>query len=511
MLEGLALGFAEVFTLQNIIAILIGTIVGIMIGALPGLGPTVGLTLLLPVTFGMDPTTGLILLTSLYMSAEYGGSVSAILLNTPGTAAAIATSLDGNALAKKGFPGKALGVSLTASTIGGILSVICLICFSMPLVKVALKFGPPEYFALGVFGLSLVATLSGKNVAKGILMASIGLLLTTIGIDPVSGSSRFTFGLVALYDGIPLIPTLLGLYAIAEVLFMAEGLYKDAQRRKGIQKSVSSSFLNGKEIKKILPTTLRGGIIGTLIGVIPGAGGSIACWVAYDQEQRLVKDKSQFGKGDMRGIAAPESANNATVGGAMIPLMTLGIPGSPTTAVLLGALMLHGIMPGPDLFSHEPGIVYGVFVGLLVTCIAMFAVGFALSKVWSLTLNVHPAVLAPIILALCMIGAYSSRNLMLDVFLAFGFGILGYVFKKFEYPVAPLVLALVLGEIMESNMRRSLLMSNNDFSIFLTRPISAVLLIVALLFFFFPILQDYRAKQKAKKLTDETIKENKES
>jgi putative tricarboxylic transport membrane protein len=501
MLEGLITGFQGILTLGNLAVIVVGVIIGIIIGALPGLGPTVGMAMLMPITYGMDPTTGIVFLLAMYMSAEYGGSVSAILINTPGTAAAIATVIDGYPLAKNGYPGKALGVSLTASTLGGLFSVVCLICFSLPLIKVALKFGPPEYFALGVFGLSLVATLSGKDIAKGLLMAFTGLFLTTIGIDPISGSSRFTFGIPALFEGIPLVPTLLGLYALSEFFSMVEAMHNEAKDKRQIEKAISSSFLTGSEIRSILPASLRGGIIGTIVGVIPGAGGSIACWIAYDQEKRLAKDKSLFGKGDLRGIAAPESANNATVGGAMIPLMTLGIPGSPTTAVLLGALMLHGLMPGPDLFEKNPDIVYGIFVGLCITCFAMFIIGFALSKVWSLTLNIQNSILAPVIFGLCIIGAYCGRYLMLDVYLALGFGVLGYIFKKCDYPMAPLVLALVLGGIMESNLRRSLLISVNHFSIFFTRPISCILIVVGFLSFFFPLLQSYMEKKRSHALS----------
>ncbi len=495
MLDGMMIGFGEALTWVNLLAVIAGTVLGIVIGGLPGLGPTIGVALFLPVTYGMNPSTGLILMIALYMASEYGGSISAILVGAPGTAAAIATVMDGQPLARKGFPGKALGVSLTASTIGGIISTFVLICFSASLVKVALKFGPPEYFALGVFGLSLVSSLSGKQASKGLLMAIIGLLMTTIGIDPISGYSRFTFGIPTLFEGIPLIPVLLGLYAVSTVLEMVESIYRE--RREGAnRKGVSSDFLTKKEIKSVIPTILRGSVLGTIIGTIPGAGGSIACWVAYDQEKRLAKDKSEFGKGDFRGIAAPEAANNATVGGALIPLLTLGIPGSPTTAVLLGALMLHGLMPGPDLFSNSPEVVYGVFAGLLLTCVAMFVLGFLGSKVWSLTLNIPNAVLAPIILGLTIIGSYSNRNLMMDVYLALGFGIMGYAFKKFDFPMAPLVLAVVLGRIMESNLRRSLLMSQNDFSIFFSRPLAAVLTSLGILSFFYPLYQEWRQKRR---------------
>ena len=480
-----------VFSFKTIFIIIMGTIVGILIGALPGLGPTVGTTLMIPLTYGMEPVTAIILLVAVYMAAEYGGSITAILINTPGTTAATATLLDGYPLTKKGMAGKALGTSLTASTIGGLISTFILLFLALPLMKVALKFGPMEYFALGMFGISLVASLSNKSVAKGLFTGILGLILATVGLDPLTGHVRFTFGSYYLLEGISLMPALVGLYALSEVFIMFEKTNDGKKSSK-----VKREFLSMKEFKDMLPVIFSGSLIGTGTGIIPGAGGSIGGWLSYQQARRFAKDRADYGNGALSGVAASESANNAVVGGALIPLLALGIPGSPTTAVLLGALMLHGVSPGPDIMETDANLFYGIVLGLFFTCIVMFVIGNMLTNFWVKMINIPSKIIAPIVLCISIVGAFSVRKLMFDVYLTMGFGILGYFLRKFDYPLAPAILALVLGKMMESNLRRSLLISNGNWNIFLTKPISVVFIVLALISFLTPLIKQYLDRNK---------------
>ncbi|GGB48226.1 hypothetical protein GCM10011409_27230 [Lentibacillus populi] len=485
MVENLANALSIVGSLEMLLVILLGSIAGIIIGALPGLGPTIGTTLFIPATFGMDPTTALILLIAIYMTAEYGGSITAILISAPGTTAATATVEDGYPLTLKGYPGKALGASITASTIGGLFTTLVLLFLTIPLMKFALNFGPAEYFALGVFGLSLVASLSGKSLLKGLLMGILGLLIASIGLDPLTGQSRYTFGSFYLLEGISIIPALMGLYAVSEVFNM----FLNNESIKKVKKKISRQFITKKEFKGLLPVIFQSSFIGSIVGVIPGAGGSIASWIAYQQSKRIAKDKEDYGKGALSGVAAPEAANNATVGGALVPLLSLGIPGSPTTAFLLGAFMLHGLTVGPKLMETDGDLFYSLIVGLFITCIFMFLIGSLLTNFWVKLISLPQSIIAPLILCIAVIGAFSVRNLMFDVYITLAFGILGYFLKKFNYPLAPIVLAIVLGGMMESNLRRALLISDGSWMIFLTNPISLVLLIISVLSFFTPIIK----------------------
>lgn len=488
MLNELWIGVETAFTLSGLAAIVAGTVIGIVIGALPGLGPSLGVALLIPLTYTMPPAVSILLLVALYTGAEYGGSISAILIATPGTAAATATVMDGYPLNRKGYPGKALGASLASSTIGGFFGTLVLMLLAAPLTRVALKFGPPEYFALGIFGITIVASLSADSPIKGLLTATLGLALTVIGVDPITGTPRLTGGQLALFEGIPYIAALIGLFAFAEVFAMVERNAPNPTIHKGIK----DIFLSMRELRMILPASVRGSISGTIIGIIPGLGGSVAGWVAYDHEKRLSRTPETFGTGDMRGIAAPEAANNACVGGALVPLITLGVPGSPTTAVLMGALIMHGIQPGPQIFEREPEVVYGLFIGLMVATLAMYVIGLLATPVWVRMIAVPNAVLAPVVFALGAVGAYALRNQVFDVWLALGFGVVGYVLNKYRFPLAPMVLAMVLGDMIESNFRRSLLMSQGSHDIFFTQPITAAFLALAVLSFLWPLLRHRR-------------------
>lgn len=490
----LLLGVETVFNLQGLLAILAGSVIGIVIGALPGLGPSLGVALLIPATFGLPASVSINLLVSLYIAAEYGGSISAILIGTPGTAAATATVVDGWPLNQQGRGGLALHTSLTASTIGGIFGGIAMIVFSQPLVDLALRFGPPEYFALGIFGLTLVASLSGDTLLKGVAAAVVGLILVVVGVDPISGIPRFTFDLYQLFEGIPFLVVLIGLFAVAEAFAMIERRDRDVE----IGTLGADDRLDRRLFVALTPAFLRGSLIGTVVGAVPGAGANIAAWLAYDQERRWSKHPERFGKGALDGVAAPEAANNSCVGGALIPLLSLGLPGSPTAAVLIGALIIHGLQPGPKLFTDSPEVVYGLFVGFIVAVVLVYILGMAAMPLWRQVLRVPNSVLAPSVLLLSLVGAYSVRNLMFDVWLAFGFGVVGYLLKKLRFPMAPLVLAMVLGTMIESNYARALIMAKGSHAIFLERPLSLALLTIAAAALLWPILQPALRRRKTR-------------
>jgi len=494
MLENYIMGFKLVLAWQNLLVIPIGVGVGILVGAMPGLSASIGVALLVPFTYGMDPAPSLLLLVSLYCGGEYGGSITAISINTPGTPAAAATAIDGYACTKKGIPGKALGTSIIASTCGGIVSTVFLMVLAFPIAEMAMKFGPPEYFALGVFGMTTIASLSGKLWIKGFIAALLGLILRTVGIDVVTGYERFTFGILELMDGISFIPALIGCFAMSEVFMMIEEI---SPLRQSFER-FSSKLPSWAELKDMVTTIVAGSFIGTFIGAIPGAGASIACWISLDQVKRFSKEGHKFGTGILKGVAAPESANNATIGGALIPLLTLGIPGSATTAVLIGAFMLQGLEPGPRLFVNNPDLVYGMFVGLMVANVWMLLFGLLGTKFWVRVIETPKSLLAPMIVLVSFIGSYAVSNNVFDVGLMLAFGIGGYILRKLGFPVVTIVLALVLGKMVEQSFRRALLQSRGSYDIFFTHPISLVLLILAVLFFFYPFLQEWLMERRRK-------------
>ena len=492
MLTDLLLGFQHVLQPGNLLALLIGAIAGYFIGAMPGLTPTIGIALLIPFTYGMSPVASIVMLVSLYMAAEYGGGITAILVNTPGTPAAAATALDGYPLAKQGRATKALGMSIMASGIGALFSTILMILFAIPLASVALKFGAPEYFALSIFGLSVVAGLSSDNIIKGLMVVSFGLLLTTIGIDPIAGTFRYTFT-YNLMEGIPFTQAMIGLFAISEVLNMIankDSTYNEIEKLEGKLPTIN-------EIKRCLFTIIRGSLIGFGIGMLPAAGANVACWVSYNEAKRTSKNKENFGKGELEGIAAAESANNSAVCGAMVPLLTLGIPGSSSTAVLIGALMLHGMQPGPLLFDNNPEIPYSIFAALLIAVPVMLAIGLGGTRIFSLVTLIPNNILAAMVLGTCILGAYSLSNSMFGVWIALIFGVIGYFLRMFKFPIPPMVLALVLGSMAESNYRVAMLMGGGKATIFITRPLSVVILILTLVLFCAPIIQSKMRKKSA--------------
>ena len=468
-----------------------GIIIGIFVGVMPGLSASTGVALMVPFTYGMHPLIALILLAAVYTASAYGGCITAIAINTPGTPAAVALSFDGYALTKRGEPGRALGTAVVANCTGGIIGTFVLVLFSVPLAKAALAFGPPEYFALAIFGLTIVVSMEQKNMLKGAVSTVLGLLLMTIGLDPISGYMRFTFGIPELTDGVAFIPALIGLFAVGEVLLNIE---KFEPVQSGLQ-TFSSKMPGRTELLSLKRAILQSSLLGTIIGVVPGAGATIAAFIAYNETRRTSKNPDDFGKGSLEGVAAPAAAAGGSVGGALVPLLTLGIPGSAATAVLVGALMLHGVTPGPELFVGKNSyLVYGLFASLVLGNAILLVLGILGNRLWVKIIAAPKALLFPVILVIAFIGSYGVANSMFDVVICLVFGILGWILRRYGFPTAPLVLALILGYMAESNFRRALIMG--DASIFLTRPVSATMLVLAVLSFSMPFLRARKQKRR---------------
>lgn len=489
ILQQLINGAMVALQATNILVVFLGTVLGISVGALPGLTATMGVGLLIPVTFGMDPVTGLLLLAGVYCGAIYGGSISAILLNTPGTPSSAATTFDGYKMTKNGEAGKALATSTISSFIGGIISAACLILIAPPLGRVALKFGPAEYFAVAVFGLTIICSLTSKSLPKGLISGLIGLLISTIGMDPVTGFPRFTFGKMELLEGVFIIPALIGLFSMSQVLILTETVIKDTQSEG--KKTISDKiWLSFKEFKSMLVTIIKSSFIGTFIGIIPGAGGDIASFMGYNEAKRFSKNKEKFGTGYPEGVAASEAANNAVTGGSLVPLLTLGVPGNSVTAVLLGGLMIQGLTPGPEMFTKHSEITYAFLMGLILANVAMLILGLGGAKVFVKVLNIPNSILIPIIFCLSVIGPFALRNSMFDVFLMFLFGILGYLMRKAKFQPAPVILGMILGPMAERNFRRVLLINQGGVLFILTKPIALFLIILSIISIAVPIIQN---------------------
>lgn len=489
-------GFANVLNIETLMYIVLGVSGGILIGALPGLTATMGVTLLLPLTFGMEASNGILLLLGIYIGAIYGGSISAILLRTPGTPAAAATALDGYELTKRGEAGRALAISTISSALGGLVSCILLMLISPQLATIALKFSSPEYFALALFGLSIITSISGKSLVKGLISGALGILIAMVGIDAITGFSRFTFDNVNLMNGISFIPVLIGLFAMSQAFVSIENSMEKSQ---SVGK-VKSSFPSKDDFKRFTPRAIISGIMGTFIGIIPGAGADIASFICYNEAKRFSKHPEKFGTGLPEAIAAPEGGNNGVTGGAMIPLLTLGIPGDAVAAVMLGALTMQGLQPGPLLFKENASTVFMIFAGLFVANIVMLILGLLGSRVFPKITNIPASILTPAIMILCVVGSYAINNNFFDVGIMFISGVIGYFMHKLEIPTSPLILALILGPMAESHLRRALVMSNGSFSVLVSTPISIVFLVLALLTLFMPIVKEQIKKSKETKL-----------
>lgn len=493
MLNALGMGLQNLAGFGPLAAIAAGVIVGILGGAMPGVSPSMAVAILLPFTFGMSPTMGLVMLCAIYLASNYGGSITAVTINTPGTPSAVVTAFDGYPLAKMGRAGDALGVSLIASVVGGFVGIIILICFSAPLAKVALKFWPAEYFALAILGLTTVASLGGGKWLESLIAVLLGLMLNTVGLDHVSGVSRYTFDIIRLYDGFSFIPALIGFFALSEVFTnVEEGNFQAFQSV--TQDGHISAWPSLKTYLSLKWGMLRAGVLGTIIGIFPGAGGTIASFIAYDVEKRLSKHPEKFGEGSLEGVTAAEASNSSSVGGALVPLLTLGIPGSASTAVLIGALMIHELRPGPELFAKHPEIVYTLFSSLFVANIILLIVGFIGARLWIKVTMVPKSLLYPMIFAFSIIGSYAVRSSLFDVGVCASFGVIGWLLSKFHYPSSPIVLGLVLGTLIEMNLQMTLLMDGPQ--MFFTRPLSAVLLALSALSLLAPIVRGLRAKHK---------------
>jgi putative tricarboxylic transport membrane protein len=473
-LQHLLTGLAAAASLQNLSFALIGCILGTLIGVLPGLGPAAGTAILIPLTFTLDPIGALIMLSAIYYGAMYGGTITSVLINVPGEAASVVTCFDGYQMAKQGRGGTALGIAAIGSFVGGIAATLALIVVAPPLARVALSFGPPEFFALMLVGLALITGLSGQSLLPALVMAVLGLLVALVGIDPVRGAPRFTFGVPSLYDGVGFIPVVMGLFGVAEILLTIEKPYRQV-----IKTNLSSLLPSRPEWRRALGAIGRGTGIGFFLGLIPGVGSIIPTFVAYVFEKRISKTPEQFGQGAIEGVAAPETANNAYANAAMIPLLTLGIPSSPTIAVLMGAFIINGLTPGPFLFKERPDLVWAVIASFMIGNVLLLVLNLPFVGLWARLLHLPYQYVCVGTLLFCVIGAYSLQQSVFDVGVMIACGIIGYGLRKVDLPIAPLVLGLILGPFIEKSLRTSLEMSGGDFSIFFTRPLCLGLLLIA--------------------------------
>lgn len=487
-------GFNIALDPYNILIALIGCFIGTIVGMLPGLGPINGVAILLPLAFGMNlpAESAIILLATVYMGCEYGGRISSILLGIPGDAAAIMTTLDGHPLAKKGLAGKALSISALSSFIGSFIAICGIILFAPLIAQWSLKFGPAEYFALIIFGLASLGSMLAQKPIRSFLSALIGLFLTTIGIDGNTGVYRFTFDNPHLYDGISFIILVIGLFSVSEIFFILENTHTS----QNIINKTGKILVNLKEFFLCFSAIIRSSILGFFVGVLPGAGATIASAITYMSKKKIAGIKGKFGQGDLKGVAAPEAANNASACGSFIPMLTLGLPGSGTTAVMMGALTLYNITPGPTMFSEQANIVWGLIASLLFANVVLLLMNLPLIRIFVKILSIPMWSLAPIIIIVSIIGIYSINSTSFDIILILIIGILAYILRKLEFPMAPLILGFVLGEQLETNLRRALSISNGDLSILWSGSIAPILLVGAILIIILPLLIKKLRKSK---------------
>ena len=485
-------GFQVTLQPINLLYCFVGVFIGTLIGVLPGIGPVSTMAILFPVTFRISPVAAMIMLSGIYYGAQYGGSTTSILVNIPGEASSIVTCLDGYQMARKGRAGAALGIAAFGSFIAGTLSLVGLMLLTVPLADAALKFGPPEYFALMTLGLILVSFLARESMIKALAMAVLGLTLSFIGLDLITGEPRFTFDITDFMDGLGVVPLVMGLFGISEVLINLE----DEIQQTIPQTRIKDLFPTIQDWKDSTKPILRGSVLGFLIGIIPGTGSILASFVSYAVEKRCSRTPEKFGTGIIEGVAGPEAANNAAVSGGFISLFTLGIPSNAIMALLLGAMLIHGLQPGPMFLSEHPDIFWGVIASMYVGNVMLLVLNLPLIGLWVQVLRVPYRILFPLILVFCLIGAYTINNSKTDVFVMIFFGVVGYLMRKFRYEAAPLVMAFVLGPMWESSLRQSLLMFKGNFSFFLVRPIAMVSFIVALALLLSPALSFFRKKKE---------------
>ncbi len=472
-MHGLMMGFSIVLSGPNLLACFVGVLLGTLVGVLPGIGPIGAMALLIPSTFTLGPIPALIMLSGIFYGSMYGGSTTTILVNVPGEAASVVTAIDGYKMARKGRAGAALSVAAVGSFVAGTLGVVAMMFFAPPLAEFALQFGPPEFCALTFLGLIFLAQLGGGSVVKNYLMLVLGLMMGTVGMDLMSGESRFTFGQLELGRGVDLVPVAMGLYGIGEVLMLTE---KVTGLPKLIKVRLRELFPTRIEWRRSVPAMFRGGALGFLMGLIPGPAAILSTFASYGLEKKISKHKEEFGEGAVEGVAGPESANNAATSASMVPLLALGIPFAPPTAVLMGALTIHGVQPGPLLMAQNPDIFWGVIASMYIGNLMLLILNLPLVGVFASLLRLPQHLLLTLIIMLCLVGTYAVANSALDVYILVGMGVLGYILRKLDFAMAPLILALVLGPMLENTFRQSLFMARGDIWMVLGRPYTAAML-----------------------------------
>jgi len=498
VINNLMLGFGVAFQPINLLFCFAGVFIGTLIGVLPGIGPVAAMSLLLPITFNITPEAGIIMLAGIYYGSMYGGSTTSILVNIPGEAASVITCLDGYQMARQGRAGPALGMAAMGSFIAGTLAIVGLMLLAPTLARFAVKFGPTEYFSLMVLGLTILVWLSQGSILKALIMACIGVVLGLVGIDSITAMPRLTFNQLELIDGLGLVPIVMGLFGIAEILSNLE----QRLNRQVFETKVKGLLPTKEDWKRSAGPIARGSVLGFFLGILPGGGAVISSFLSYAMEKRLSKTPERFGKGAIEGVAGPETANNAAAGAGFIPLLTLGIPPNVVMALLLGAFIVHGVQPGPLLMVQQPALFWGVVASMYIGNVMLLVLNMPLIGMWVQLLKVPYKILFPMILLFCIIGAYSVSNQAFDVYLMLGFGVIGWLMKKYGYEPAPLVLAFVLGPMLENNLRKALILSQGDFTPFVMRPISAVCLIAAALLLLSPLLPSFQ-KRRRELATDE--------
>ncbi len=488
-------GFAAAMTWQNLIFAFLGCLLGTIIGVLPGIGPVAGVALLIPLTMNLDATGAIIMLCAIFYGTAYGGTITSVLLNTPGEAASAITTIDGYAMTKIGKAGAALTIAAVGSFVGGTIATIGLVAAAKPLGELGLLVGPPEFFALMVVGISLLVALAGKSMVKAVISGALGLLISMVGIDPVAGAPRFTFGMDRLLDGVSFVAVIVGVFGLSELLSHR----KDSQTPTVHAPGLRSLLPTGREWRRSAPAMVRGTGIGFGLGLIPGMTGSVSSLLSYGAEKKFSRHRNELGKGAIEGVAGPETANNAHANAALIPLFTLGIPASPTIAVLMGAFLQQGLTPGPTLFTEHSEIAWAIIASLFIGNLLLLLLNVPLVGLWTSILRVPSSILTAVILLFMVIGAYTINFSVFDVFVMIGFGLLGLALRHLDIPLAPMVLTLVLGPLMERSLRESLEISQGDFGIFVNRPISAVLIGLGVLIVLSPLLK----LRKPKALTED--------
>lgn len=495
MIEALFNALPHVFSLANLFAVFLGTVAGLMVGALPGLTVTTGIAVLIPLTFGMDPLFALGMMAGMYNGGSYGGAIPAILLRVPGTPASVATIFDGYEMTKQGKASYALQVAVTSAVIGSVLSALSLIVFAPSLVKISLLFGPAEYFWVAILGLATVASLLGDDFLKGIVTAVLGLLIGTMGTDISSGIERFTFDRLEFAEGLDIVVLLTGLFAIPPMLEMIEQAKRSGMPRELLNLKRQGSVF--KEWRRYLPIWSRSSIIGIIIGILPGAGGSMSCFLAYNDAKRQSKEPETFGKGNPEGVAASECGNGADNAASLIPALSLGIPGSGVAAVILGGLLVHGLRPGPQLFTEHPDVAYGFMIQMLLSAIlVLFVGGLAATRIFGQSLRLPPVVLAPMILLFVTVGVYAVNNAMFDLYLLIGIGIVAYFMDRLGYPSAPIILGVILGPIAESQLNLALTIGGGNPAALISSPISLIMVVLTLFILAVPLWGMWRDRRR---------------